>query len=108
MFFSDLSSPTITRQPSDRRADTTNISLNSSASTSFNVFSEENVQTNELNITDCAQDAEKNLTRDRSKAKSAPGSVNRSESYRDREHIKIRNRKTRRKISDPSLTNKAK
>lgn len=82
--------------------------MNSSASTSFNVCGEENSQSNEINTTDCnAPDAEKDLKRDRSKAKSAPGSVNRSESYRDREHIKIRNRHTRRKISDPSLTNKS-
>lgn len=102
-----MSSPTVTRQPSDRRTDTTNVSLNSSASTSFNVYGEENSQQNDVNTTDCAQDAEKEVKRDRSKAKSAPGSVNRSESYRDREHIKIRNRNTRRKISDPSLTNKS-
>ncbi|KAL5274603.1 ARHGEF12 family protein [Megaselia abdita] len=102
---SDLN-PTITRQLSDRRTDTTNLSLNPSSSTSFNVFGEDNSQANELNTTDCAQDADKDIKRDRSKAKSAPGSVNRSESYRDREHIKIRNRNTRRKISDPSLTNK--
>lgn len=72
------------------------------------MFGEDNSQANELSTTDCAQDAEKDIKRDRSKAKSAPGSVNRSESYRDREHIKIRNRNTRRKISDPSLTNKTK
>lgn len=105
---SDGSSPTILRQLSDCRPDKTNISLNCSASTSFNVFNEDNSQTIELSNTDCAQDVDTDIKRDRLKAKSAPGSVNRSESYRDREHIKIRNRKTRRKISDPSLTNKTK
>lgn len=103
-----MSSATITRQPSDRRTDTTNILFNASASTSFNVFNEDNLEAIELNTTECAQDAETDVKCDRSKAKSAPGSVNRSESYRDREHIKIRNRKTRRKISDPSLTKKTK
>ncbi|XP_037025462.1 rho guanine nucleotide exchange factor 11 isoform X3 [Bradysia coprophila] len=87
-------STSVVRQPSDRRPD---ISNSSTAQSSVDFTHAHSVDTDSN-----APDAEP-AHRDSSKSKSAPVSVNRSESYKERLSHR-RNRNNRRKTSDPSLS----
>ncbi|XP_055625243.1 uncharacterized protein LOC129767952 isoform X2 [Toxorhynchites rutilus septentrionalis] len=87
----------LARQPSDRRQDYNNSSYLG------NVSSYSDYLSNSTGDPDTfAQGVDKDQFRESAKPKSAPVSVNRSESYKERSQKKTRN--TRRKTSDPSLT----
>ncbi|XP_055598943.1 rho guanine nucleotide exchange factor 11 isoform X3 [Uranotaenia lowii] len=83
----------LARQPSDRRQD-----FNSSNVSSYSDF----LSNSTGDPGTFVQGADNDQFRDSVKSKSAPVSVNRSESYKERSQKKTRN--TRRKTSDPSLT----
>ncbi|XP_065085202.1 uncharacterized protein RhoGEF2 isoform X3 [Ochlerotatus camptorhynchus] len=86
----------LARQPSDRRQDFNNSYLG-------NVSSYTDYLSNSTGDPDTfAPGVDNDQFRESVKSKSAPVSVNRSESYKERSQKKTRN--TRRKTSDPSLT----
>ncbi|XP_031622413.1 uncharacterized protein LOC116340198 isoform X2 [Contarinia nasturtii] len=98
------SQASVVRQPSDRRSDPNN-SLNSTAQSNHpttNEFNTSHSIDNETSIHEVD-----NENRDSTKSKSAPVSVNRSESYKERLSHKRNHRNNRRKISDPSLSSKS-
>ncbi|XP_055318825.1 uncharacterized protein LOC129576874 isoform X3 [Sitodiplosis mosellana] len=101
------SQASVVRQPSDRRSDANN-SLNSTTQSSHHPT------TNELNTSHSIDNDTSGIhtdadhdNRDSTKSKSAPVSVNRSESYKERLSHKRNHRNNRRKISDPSLSSKS-
>ncbi|XP_021709517.1 uncharacterized protein LOC5577203 isoform X4 [Aedes aegypti] len=88
----------LARQPSDRRQD-----FNNSSYLGGNVSSYTDYLSNSTGDPDTfAPGGDNDQFRESVKSKSAPVSVNRSESYKERSQKKTRN--TRRKTSDPSLT----
>ncbi|XP_055531941.1 uncharacterized protein LOC129722502 isoform X2 [Wyeomyia smithii] len=91
------SSISLARQPSDRRQDFNNSSYLGNVSSYSDYLSNSAADPDTF-----AQSVDNDQFRDSVKSKSAPVSVNRSESYKERSQKKTRN--TRRKTSDPSLT----
>ncbi|XP_037917502.1 uncharacterized protein LOC119655610 isoform X4 [Hermetia illucens] len=93
-------SASVARQPSDRRPDSSaQISGGSATASGQSEWTSQSVDS-ETNPLDVEPETSK---KERSKSKSAPVSVNRSESYKERLSQK-RSRNNRRKTSDPSLT----
>ncbi|XP_039440602.1 rho guanine nucleotide exchange factor 11 isoform X3 [Culex pipiens pallens] len=96
-FSIDRPNISLVRKPSDRRQDLSSSYLeNTSAHSDYLNNSTADPDTF------AAQGVDHDQFRDSVKSKSAPVSVNRSESYKERSQKKTRN--TRRKTSDPSLT----
>ncbi|XP_058459872.1 rho guanine nucleotide exchange factor 11 isoform X3 [Malaya genurostris] len=87
----------LARQPSDRRQDFNNSSYLGNVSSYSDYLSNSTTDPDTF-----AQSVDNDQFRESVKSKSAPVSVNRSESYKERSQKKTRN--TRRKTSDPSLT----